>query len=299
MLNVAIAIDAPTDFGPGAAAIVAGACEEVIGPGRCPVAADLPPGGVAAWFALVHPNDDALSGVRIEFRDRTADGVLIEQRALAFNGQEDLKARLVSIGSVIAALAAAREGSLVRPPSRPALPSPPGARAVAAAPVHLGFDVAGLASPALGGGVDRFGGFARANLDLEAPLVVSIGAEYAAHAPRQGEPSIGWLAASAGVGTRVAPRTSRFNVELRGEFVFEHLFVSAQAGGARDSGSEELFGGRIGATGVWRAWPWLSFVGGVDGTLVAPRVTVVVGAGPPMAIPAANLGFFVGFRISP
>jgi hypothetical protein len=298
MLNVAIAIDAPTDFGPGAAAIVAGACEEVIGRGRCPVATDLPRGAVAAWFAVVHPNDRGLSSVRIEFRDRTADGVLIEQRALAFAGQEDLRARLVSIGSVIAALAAAREGSVVPLPPAPPPASSREPDVAASAPVHVGFDLAGLASPALGGGVDRFGGFVRANLDLEAPLLFSVGAEYEAHPPQQGE-SFGWWLAFAGVGTRMVPRTARLNVELRGEFVFEHMEVSARAGSLRDSGSEDSWGGRAGATGVWRAWPRLSFVGGVHGTLVTPRVAVAVGSEPPIAILGATCGFFVGFRILP
>jgi hypothetical protein len=294
MLNVAIAIDAPTDFGPGAAAIVAGACEEVIGPGRCPVAADLPRGAVAAWFALVHPDNAALSGVRIEFRDRTAEGVLIEQRTLAFTGGEDLRSRLVSIGTLIAALAAAREGSVAPLSPRPLLPSPPEPRA--GAPVSFAFDAAGLAVPALGGGVDRFGGIARASLDLEAPLLFSAGAEYSSHA---GDPSFGWFAAFAGAGTRVAPRAARFNLELRGELVFERTNVSASAGGARESGSQDSWGGRIGATLLWRARPWLSPLAGVDGTLVTPRVAVAVGSEPANAIPAATCGFFIGFRISP
>jgi hypothetical protein len=301
MLNVAIAIDAPTDFGSGAAAIVAGACEEVIGPGRCPVAADLPRGAVAAWFAVVHPDDGALSSVRIEFRDRTAEGVLIEQRTLAFTRGEELRARLVSVGIVIAALAAAREGSIAPLSPRPPLPSPPEPRdgAGAGAPVFFGVDVAGLAVPALGGGVDRLGGFARASLDLQTPLLFSAGAEYAVHTAQEGAPSFGWFAAFAGAGTRVAPHAARFNLELRGELVFEHANVSASAGGARDSGSRDGWGGRIGATLLWRAWPWVSALAGVDGTLVTPRVAVAVGSDPPISIPAATCGFFIGFRISP
>jgi hypothetical protein len=296
MLNVAIAIDAPTDFGPGAAAVVASACEEVIGQGRCPVAADLPRGAVAAWFALVHPDDAALSSVRIDFRDRTAEGVLIDQRALAFTGREDLRARLVSVGSVIAALAAAREGSLAPLPPRPPPLSPPEPRAVPSggAPVRLGFDVAGRATPAFGGGVDRFGGFARATLELPAQLLFSVGAEYAAH---PGEPSFGWWTAFAGVGAQVLPRTTRFNVELRADVVFEHVGVSAKAGNAQDSGSQDGWGGRIDATLLWRARPWLSLLGGVDGTLVAPRVAVTVGSDAPISIPAVTAGFFFGFRI--
>jgi hypothetical protein len=289
VLNVAIAIDAPTDLGLDATAVVAAACEEVIGPGRCPIAAELPRGAVAAWFALVHPDDSALSSVQIDFRDRSADGVLIERRTLAFTGNEDRRTRLVSIGSVIAALAAAREGSLVPlAPSRP-LSAPP-------EPVQFGFDVAGFVTPALGGGVPRIGGFGRANLELDAPLLFSAGAEYSAH---PGEPSFGWWGAFAGVGTRVFPRTARFQIELRGEFAFERVTVSAHSGGAQDSGSENQFGGRIEATLAWRASPWLSFVGGVSGTLVSPGVTVLVGSGAPMTIPPATCGFFIGFRILP
>jgi hypothetical protein len=292
VLNVAIAIDAPTDLGPDAAAVVAAACEEVIGAGRCPIAADLPRGAVAAWFALVHSDDGALSTVQIDFRDRSEGGVLIERRTLAFTGNEDRRTRLVSIGSVIAALAAAREGSLVPlPPPRPLSPPPE--------PVQFGFDVAGLVTPALGGGVVRGGGLARANLELDAPLLFSAGAEYSA---RPGEPSFGWWGAFVGVGTRVFPRTARFRIELRGEFVFERVSVSARSGSAQDSGSENEFGGRIEATLVWRPWrasPWLSLVGGASGTLVSPGVTVLVGSGAPMTIPPATCGFFIGFRILP
>jgi hypothetical protein len=261
------------------------------------VAADLPRGSVAAWFALVHPDDAALSSVRIDFRDRTALGVLIEQRALAFTGREDLRARLVSVGSVIAALAAAREGSLVPLPPRAPPASPPEPQAVPSrSPVRLGFDVASLATPALGGGVDRFGGFARANLELPAHLLISVGAEYAGH---PGEPSFGWSTAFAGVGVRVLPRTTRFNVELRADLVFQHVSVSAHVGSAQDSDSEDGWGGRISASLLWRAGPWLSLLGGVDGTLVAPRIAVTVGSDAPISIPAVTCGFFVGFRIDP
>ena len=38
MLNVAIAVDSVTDYGPRAALVVAAACEEVIGEHRCPLA---------------------------------------------------------------------------------------------------------------------------------------------------------------------------------------------------------------------------------------------------------------------
>jgi len=106
---------------------------------------------------------------------------------------------------VIAALAAAREGAVASETSGPPARSPPRAPdAPAAGPareaVSLGLDVAGLAVPALGGGGDRFGGFARANLDLSEPLLFSAGAEYAVGTEN---PSFGWFTAFAEVGSRV------------------------------------------------------------------------------------------------
>ena len=74
MLNVAIAVDSSTDYGPHAVHVIVAACEEVIGDQRCPAASELGPGMVTAWYAIVHPNDPALGSVRIEFRDRTVDG---------------------------------------------------------------------------------------------------------------------------------------------------------------------------------------------------------------------------------
>src|SRR5277367_5016070 len=109
MLNVAIAVDSATGFGPQADRVVAAACEEVIGDRRCSAARDLAPGTVAAWYAVVHPGDRSPSSIRIEFRDRTADGVLIEQRSLVFSSGDSAESRLASAGSVIAAMAAARE----------------------------------------------------------------------------------------------------------------------------------------------------------------------------------------------
>src|SRR2546423_8288044 len=127
MLNVAIAVDSATDYGPNAVHAIVAACEEVIGPQRCPPAHELGPGMVTAWYAVVHPNDPALGSVRIEFRDRTADGTLIEERSLTFPGRASREARLASIGSVIAALAAAREGGPIpsRPRPKPLEPSLP------------------------------------------------------------------------------------------------------------------------------------------------------------------------------
>src|SRR5439155_19296103 len=124
MLNVAIAVDSATDYGPEAVQPIVLACEEVIGEHRCPAATELGPGMVTAWYAVVHPNDPAFGSVRIEFRDRTADGTLIDERLLTFPRGTSQQNRLASIDSVIAALAAAREGGPIPPRPRAKPPDP-------------------------------------------------------------------------------------------------------------------------------------------------------------------------------
>src|SRR5262249_36838823 len=115
MLNVAIALDPSAQQGPNAVHVIVGAGGQVVGENRCPAANELGPGMVTAWYAVVHPDDPALGSVHIEFRDRTADGILIEERALTFPRGASQESRLASIGSVIAALAAAREGAPLPP----------------------------------------------------------------------------------------------------------------------------------------------------------------------------------------
>jgi hypothetical protein len=304
MLNVAIAVDSATDYGPQAVHVVAAACQEVIGEQRCPVASELEPGTVAAWYAVVHPNDRGLSSVRIEFRDRTADGVLIEQRSLAFSPRDSLKSRLASVGSVIAALAAAREGSLTRPlrresaaePSQPpASPSSPTAAPEAPRP-DWGVDVAGLVAPTFGDGPYRVGGLARAQLVLFGRPFALVAARYAAH---PGNPSFSWWTLSAGVGTRVGDRASSFNLEFRGELVFEHTSITAESGADHQSAQQSGWGGRVGVDAVWASWRHCSIIFGVDGTVVLPRINVIVGDADEIRVPVATAGLLLGLRFQP
>lgn len=300
MLNVAIAVDTTTDYGPDAVLVVAAACEEVLGQERCPVASELKPGTVTAWYALVHPNDRGLSSARIEFRDRTADGVLIEERSLEFSPRDSLKSRLASAGSVIAALAAAREGSLVpSPPRRVALPPPSLERPIAPQETPLfdwSLDLAGLEAPPLGAAPDRVGGLARVRLGFAGRPFTFVSARYAAHA---GDPSFSWWSWSAGVGTRLWERTSYWNVELASEFVVEHTSVAAQSGAAQASAGVTGLGGRIGAGLVWQAWRPCSLLFGIDATAVLPRLNVYVGQEEASQVPELVLTLSLGVRFHP
>ncbi len=299
MLNVAIAVDSDTDYGPQAVQVIAAACEEVIGEQRCPVASQLEPGIVAAWYAVVHPNDAALSSVRIEFRDRTADGVLIEQRSISFSTRDGAKSRLASVGSVIAALAAAREGAPTRPAPRVSVPPPPTAVFKPAPPAQApdwAVDLAALVAPTFGDGPYRWGGLARARLGFHRRPFALISARYALHT---GNPSFTWWTVSAGVGARLGDRASLFDLELRGELVFERANIAVDRAGQHDSTGQSGWGGRIGVDAVWATWRHCSLILGVDGTLVLPRIRVVVGNEEPTHIPSATLGLLFGARFQP
>jgi hypothetical protein len=293
MLNVAISVDSAVDYGPQAVRVIAAACEEVIGERRCPVATDLAPGAVTAWYAVVHPRDAALTGVRIEFRDRTADGVLIEQRDLAFSPRDTQDSRLASVGSVIAALAAAREGPVVRAPEATRSAPPP-------APVEerpaWAIDLAGLVAPDVDGGPSRVGGFARAEGALGArPLALaSVRA-----AMSSGNPSYSWLALGAGAGARLGDRSARLGVEVSGEAVFERTGVSVSRGGVHDSTGQNGWGGRLGIDAVWAASRRWAAMLGADATMVLPRINVVVAEGSPTRLAFVTVGIWAGVRFSP
>jgi len=300
MLNVAISVDSPTDYGPHADRVVAAACEEVIGEQRCPVAGELEPGTVAAWYAVVHPSDRGLGSVRIEFRDRTADGVLIEERSLTFGAHDSLKSRLASAGSVIAALAAAREGSLARPPRREVALPPPVPLVpmlpVAAPRPDWSVQIAALAAPTFGDGPYRVGGLGSAHVAFSERGFSLVSARVAGH---PGNPSFSWWTLSAGVGTRIGERSAPFNLELSSELVLEYTHLTARRDAAHASAGQTGWGGRVGVAAVWGAWQRAALVFGVDGTLVVPRINVVVGKEEAASVPLTSLGIFLGVRFLP
>lgn len=299
MLNVAIAVDSAVDYGPEAVRVVASACQEVIGDHRCPVASDLEPGTVTAWYALVHPNDRQLSSVRIDFRDRSVDGVLIEQRTLAFSAPDSPQSRLASVGSVIAALAAAREGPLTPPAQKGAAPPASSVRAAApeaAAHTAWALDLAALVAPAIDDGPSRVGALGRASLALSEHAFALAEGRYAAF---DGNPHFSWWTLSLGLGSHTGDRSSRFSVELTGALVGELTTISATRGTLTDSADRWGWGGRGGVSGVWALAPRYAVVLGADATLVVPRINVVVGDDTTQRVPLMTFGLHVGLRFRP
>ena len=298
MLNVAIAVDSPTDYGPQAVHVIVAACEEVIGEQRCPAASELGPGMVTAWYAVVHPNDPALGSVRIEFRDRTADGTLIDERSLTFPRGASQQSRLTSIGSVIAALAAAREGGPIpwRPRTElpePAPPSLPPERPPESPSPSWNLGLAAFAVPSLAAGPYRLGALGSAHIGLGSQPFALFSGRYAVHS---GNPHFSWWALSAGIGTLLAERNARFNLELTGEFVFERTSATVRRGVEEESATQNGWGGRVGASAIWMAWPHVSLVAGLDATWMLPRVRVVVEGQEVAHVPLTALALSAGLR---
>jgi hypothetical protein len=301
MLNVAIAVDPGAHYGPEAVHVIVAACEEVLGEGRCPAASELGPGMVTAWYALVHPDDPGLGSARIEFRDRAADGILIEERSLTFPRGASQQSHLASIGSVIAALAAAREGAPIpyRPRPKPPKPSVQPVRTappLPSPPPDWSVGLAAFATPSFGAGPYRWGALGSAQLGFESRLFARVSGSYAVH---PGNPRLSWLGMSAGLGTRVAERAAPFNVELGAEFVFQHTSATAQRGIDQETAAQNGWGGRIGGGAVWAGWQHASLVSGVDATLILPRVHVTIGGQNVTQVPLVTVAFFLGVRFLP
>jgi len=301
MLNVAIAVDPGAHYGPETVHVIVAACEQVLGEGRCPAASELGPGMVTAWYAQVHPDDPGLGSARIEFRDRAADGILIEERFLTFPRGANQQGRLASIGSVIAALAAAREGAPIPSRPRPKLPEPsvPPVRTAPpqpSSPPDWSVELAAFATPSLGAGPYRLGALGSAQVGFESPPFARVSGSYAVH---PGNPRLSWLGVSAGLGTRLAERAARFNVELGAEFVFQHTSATAQRGTDQETAAQNGWGGRIGAGAVWAGWRHASLVSGVDATLILPRVHVTVGGQNVTQVPLVSVALFLGVRLLP
>jgi len=226
---------------------------------------------------------------------------LIEERSLTFPGRASREARLSTIGSVIAALAAAREGGPIPPRPRPKPPEPSPAPVEISPPSqssspNWNIGVAAYAVPALGGGPGRFGAFGSAHVGIHARTFALFTGRYALH---PGNPKLSWLALSAGLGTRLAERGAPFNLELSGEFVFEHTSATAERGADVESAAQNGWGGRIGVGVVWASWQHVSLMGGIDATMILPRVRVAIGTQDVAEVQLVTAALFVGVRFEP
>jgi hypothetical protein len=297
MLNVAVAIDFPLESAQIAVQTVSRSCEDALGDGRCPAAADLKPAAVVTWYAVIHSDDPDLAKLRVELRDRSADGVLIETRNLTFSEHDSIKSRWASAGAVIAALVAARDGTRM-PPARRELETPPDWIGQAPRNSTWGVDLAMLTGPGLDQGAYRLGALLRGFVGLVPRAPGVLGVMSLRYATRPGELDLTWVSGSIGMGAR--GQVSTFSSELTGELVFERMLISGEnpLTGHKDSAAQNRFGGRLGLNFAWAAWPSLAFVAGAEATAMRPALSISLADARVGREPLVTFGLSAGVRFS-
>jgi hypothetical protein len=270
MLSVAIVVDLPGETGI-AAPIVSKSCEAAVGEGRCPIARSLEPSRVVAWYAIVRADDASGTHMKVELRDRSVTGVLIETRDLIFAEHDKTESRWASVGAVIAALVAARDSTERPPPRAPETPPP----VIEAPPIPWAIDLFLLTGPALDRGAFRWGGSVRGFVGVpRAPG--AIGTLSLRYAQRPGDLDLAWVSGSAGIGARVAGNESPFDFDLTGELVYERMSMTGrdEATGREASSAQNRFGGRLSVHSSVRVWKSLAFVVGADVSALRPAVDI-------------------------
>jgi hypothetical protein len=299
MLNVAVAIDFPLESAQIAVQTVSRSCEEALGDGRCPSALELKPSAVVTWYAVIHSDDADLAKLRVELRDRSADGVLIETRNLTFSERDSIRSRWASAGAVIAALVAARDGTQSpAASSHHEIETPPDWSAQAARSSTWGIDLAMLAGPGLDQGAPRLGGLLRGFVGLVPRAPGVLGVLSLRYANRPGDLDLTWVSGSLGMGARA--QVSTFSSELTGELVFERMLMSAEnpSTGHKESAAQNRFGGRLGLNFAWAAWPSLSFIAGAEATAMRPALSISLADVRVGREPLVAFAFSAGARFS-
>lgn len=301
MLNVAVAIDFPTESAQAAVQTVSRSCEEALGDGRCPAATELKPSAVVTWYAIIHSDEPDLSKLRVEFRDRSIDGVLIETRSLTFSEHDNVKSRWASAGAVIAAFVAARDGTRAGPVIvHRELETPPERVGSTPRGPVWGFDLALLTGPGLDPGAYRLGGLLRGFIGVVPRAPGVLGVLSLRYTERPGDLDVTWLSASLGMGARVGGQTSPFSAELTGELALERMLIKAEnpLTGHTDSASQNRFGGRLGMNFAWALWPSLSLLAGAEATAMRPALSVSLADAKVGREPLVGFGLSAGIRLS-
>jgi hypothetical protein len=295
MLNVAIATDIPGETG-RAAPVVSKSCEAVVGTGRCPLSQDLGPSNIVAWYAVVRADDAEGARVRIEFRDRSLTGALVETRDLVFSERDAPDSRWASAGAVIAAFVTARDApEAASPGARPPelRIAPPSAEPG----IPWGCDLALITGPGLDQGAYRLGALGRGFVGLpQAPNV--FGALSLRYAQRPGDLDVTWMSASAGIGARADIRDTAFSLELLGELVLERVAIMGRndTTGHEGTSAQNRFGGRLGSNVGLRIWRGFAFLVGAEVSALRPAVEITFLDASAGRVPAVQFAGTVGIR---
>jgi hypothetical protein len=272
MLTIGVFVDAAPPIAAYSEPAVTESCEAVVGRARCPATRSLPEPQITTWVVVIRPHDEQWSRVSLGFHDRTAQGVLLEQRELGFSARDALEDRWVSTGAVVAAFVAARDVDAAQAAERY---RPPPAPRHEAEHQPLTLDVAPLGGSDGGERLLRFGALVGASLEVpKAPSLISlVEARYVEHG---GNTALRWWSVAFGIGARMQPEKLALGVDLSGQLVFEQLLISARDpdSALEDFSSVNRLGGRLGLDLFWQVWPKLGAVLGADVHLLRPQVTI-------------------------
>jgi hypothetical protein len=272
-------------------------CDGALGAGRCQLVGER--GAIGDFYAIVHFEGEALEVVRVEFRRRSPDGVLLEVRELHFTEQDTARARSTSVGVVIAALAAAHERRTAPRPAPPiAKPRPPEPKRLPSRTEFLRLDVGATAVNVLEESPLGLGAQARGSLLFEPMFVM---ASFGYERKLDDSPRVTWLVGGMGMGVRVGSTAAPLAAELRTELVGTWLEVAAEqtAPPRQESDTRLRFGPRLGLDAIWAASTELGLVMGVQGAVLRPAVTIDVGGQTVERAPAFSWGGFLGLRWAP
>lgn len=306
---------------------VINSCNAALGPQRCRAAQR--DGNDATWLAVVLIDGNVLEIQLFREADRSRIGYLgkrgspVDQRRITFGKADSDSDRYVTVGLLVAALAAAQPATPVGsstidlPPTgaTPVGPStvgpsplasghnadplrapPPFAAPSPTAP-HLGLEAALVFGPGLSRGQPRWGGALGLWWMAHDPRL-GIGASLGYAASRQSI-DVTWVTATGGLISQLTDWQARFQLLLSLEAIIQRANASAERDGQLQSQGVTRWGGRLGArVGVKAAaglHPWL----GGQLTLLRRAFEVRLGDEPLGTDEALGLSVMVGLTFTP
>jgi len=293
-------------------AIAIESCSGALGSGSC--RADGASHEPADWFARVIWNEPEHLRARIEIRRGARDAEPSSVRTVEFSTADEPAQRERAVGLIIAAFvmeharAAGAEAEAALPPAAQPAPAPPPEIEIAPEPApraHApvwGVDLALLAAPGFDRGAPRLGAMLRGLFrPFEPPVAILLGV-HAARRWDDGDPSVLWLGATAGLALRVQTPAPPLTVEARAELKLQRVQAEAAdpVSSAHDSGGASRVGGQLGleahvALGRGSA---VSLFAGAEITALFPAVYLEIGGLEAGVERNLSWGALVGLRVA-
>jgi hypothetical protein len=303
-----VAIDAePAD--PQLETIAIESCSGALGSGSC--RADDARHEPADWFARVIWSEPEHLRARIEIRRATRDAEPSSVRTVEFSTADEPAQRERAVGLIIAAFvmehartAGIEAGTEAPPPAAEPAPAPApeietGRDAAAPLPVWS-VDLALLAAPGLDRGSPRAGAMLRGLFrPFDPPLSVGLGIR-AARRWDDGDPSILWLGATAGLALRVQTPARPLAVEARAELQLQGMQAEAEdpVSGAHASKGISRRGGQLGLEAHVALGSSVSLFAGGEISALFPAIYLDVGGVEVGVERSLGWGALIGLRLA-